>query len=184
MSVQASDFVTDSTLQGRAQSQYLTFRLNNETYGVDILRIQEIRGWTPVTQVPKTPSYIEGVLNLRGTIVPIMDLRRRFELNNQENTRTTVVIVVAVKRDDRESILGMVVDAVSDVVDIKQESVRETPDFGKEVRIEFLKGMSTTEENVVMLLDIDKLLSVAELRAIENMSVDEDVAEAEKEIEG
>lgn len=171
MNVQSTDFATDSTLHGRAQSQYLTFRLDDQTYGVDILRIQEIRGWTPVTKVPKTPAYIEGVLNLRGSIVPIMDLRHRFTLSKQENSNTTVVIVVSVKGNNSDSILGMVVDAVSDVVDIKQEDIKATPDFGKEVKLDFIKGMSTTENSVVMLLDIDKLLTVEELKTIEEMNI-------------
>lgn len=148
-------------------SQYLTFSLAEEEYGVDILRVQEIKGWTPVTRIPNTPDYMRGVLNMRGTIVPIIDLRMRFNLDEAQYTPTTVVIVLSVMAGDRKRILGVVVDGVSDVVSVSADDIKATPDFGTAVNTEFIQGLATTNEKMVMLLDIDQLLSIEELSNLE-----------------
>jgi len=156
-------------------SQYLTFTLGGEEYGVDILRVQEIKGWTPVTRIPKAPDYIRGVLNLRGAIVPVVDLRMRFGLENVEYTPTTVVIVLSVKRrSGKMMIIGIVVDGVSDVLSVAPDSIRPAPDFGTVVDTHFVEGLVAAEEGMVMLLAIDALLSVDELQAIETLDTDED----------
>lgn len=152
-----------------AGSQYLTFRLGEEDYGVDILRVQEIKGWNPVTTIPNTPEYLRGVLNLRGAIVPIIDLRMRFKLPNAEYTPTTVVIVLCVRADDKERILGIVVDGVSDVLNVAQDDIRPAPDFGAAVNTEFINGLATVEDAMIMLLDIDKLLRLDELQAFDGL---------------
>ena len=158
----AVDLQTDSNSQ-----QYLTFVLGDENYGVDILRVQEIKGWSPVTHIPNTPEYMRGVLNLRGTIVPIVDLRMRFNMDTVEYTQLTVVIVLSVKAGDRERTLGIVVDGVSDVLTVKEGELKPTPDFGGAISTEYIRGLVTVEENMVMLLDIDLLLSVEELNQLE-----------------
>ncbi|MDH3354810.1 MAG: chemotaxis protein CheW [Chromatiales bacterium] len=147
--------------------QHLTFVLGDENYGVDILRVQEIKGWSPVTHIPNTPEYMRGVLNLRGTIVPIVDLRMRFNMDTVEYTPLTVVIVLSVKTGDRERTLGIVVDGVSDVLTIKEGELKPTPDFGGAISTEYIKGLVTVDEKMVMLLDIDLLLSIDELKELD-----------------
>jgi len=143
--------------------QYLTFILAGEEYGVDILRVQEIRGWERATRLPNTPPFVKGVINLRGTIVPIIDLRERFGLATAENGRTTVVVVVRVERCDRSRVMGVVVDAVSDVYNLPEHEIKETPDFGATLDVQFAKGLATVEQKMIILLDIDRLLSERDL---------------------
>ncbi len=147
-------------------AQYLTFFLGQEEYGVDILRVNEIRGWTPVTPIPNTPAYIKGVINLRGTIVPIVDLRQRFQLASQEYGPTTVVVVLNVCSDERERVMGIVVDAVSDTYSISPEDIRPSPDFGGVVSVDYLHGLATVDDKMVVILDIDQLLSTDEMTEV------------------
>ncbi|WP_455203261.1 chemotaxis protein CheW [Kaarinaea lacus] len=147
--------------------QLLTFILAGEEYGVDILRVQEIKGWDSVTPIPNTPDHILGVINLRGTIVPIIDLRLRFGLENIPYGPTTVVIMLKVEADDRSRTMGIVVDGVSDVYNIDQESMKPPPDFGSVISVDFVKGLATVDENMVIVLDIDHLLNSGELAAVD-----------------
>lgn len=152
--------------------QFLTFMLAGEEYGVDILRVQEIKGWDSVTPIPNTPDYIRGVINLRGTIVPIVDLRRRFNLEAVEYGPMTVVIVLKV--EDPESgnsrVMGLVVDAVSDVYNVPEESIKPAPDFGSVVDVNFVQGLATLEDVMVIVLDIDRLLNASEMAAVERVA--------------
>ncbi|MGN2248401.1 chemotaxis protein CheW [Frateuria sp. GZRR35] len=136
------------------QSQYLTVNLAHEEYGIDILAVREIRGWTPVTRIPQSPPYLLGVLNLRGAIVPVLDLRLRFGVEREAYTDTTVTVIVAV--DGRS--FGIVVDAVSDVLDAADSQVRPVPDMGTTVDTEYLRGLIGVNERMVLLLDVDRLL--------------------------
>lgn len=145
--------------------QYLTFMLAGEEYGVEILRVQGIQGWGKVTPIPNTPDYILGVINLRGAIVPIMDLRRRFELEEVPFGPTTVVIVVKVADGGTERTVGIVVDGVSEVYRLESDEVQPPPDFGGAARTEFVQGLSMVEEKMVILLDIDKLVDLSVVRA-------------------
>ena len=149
--------------------QFLTFILAGEEYGVDILRVQEIKGWDRVTPIPNTPDYIRGVINLRGTIVPIIDLRARFQLEPMEYGPMTVVIVLKVIADERDRIMGIVVDAVSEVYNVTQEEMKPPPDFGDVVRAEFLQGLATVDEKMVIVLDIDHMLNSDELAAVDSV---------------
>jgi purine-binding chemotaxis protein CheW len=151
-------------------NQYLTFSLADEEYGVDILRVQEIKGWTPVTQIPNAPRFLKGVLNLRGVIVPIVDLRMRFNLEAIEYTPTTVVIVLSLVTEGRERTFGVVVDAVSDVLNIATADIRPKPDFGTVVDADFISGLASVDKSMVMLLDIDRLLRPDELNAIASVT--------------
>jgi len=144
----------------RGHEQYLTFLLGEEEYGVDILRVQEIRGWDTVTSIPNTPDYILGVMNLRGAIVPIVDLRRRFQMAEAPYTKTTVVIVLKVMGQSEAKTMGFVVDAVSEVYNIAGEALKPPPDFGALVGTEFIQGLATVEEKTVIMLDIDRLADV------------------------
>jgi len=141
-------------------NQFLTFQLGEELYGVDILRVQEIKGYTTVTKIPNTPSYIKGVLNLRGTIVPIVELRTTFGMETIDYTMFTVIVVVVV----RDRIMGLVVDSVSDVLNISQKDIQASPEFGTKVDVSFLNGIGKSGDKLVALLNIDRLLSESELQ--------------------
>jgi purine-binding chemotaxis protein CheW len=152
-------------------NKYLTFVLATEEYAVDILRVQEIKGWNKVTTIPNTPEYICGVINLRGTIVPIIDLRLRFKLERLDYGPMTVVVVVKViSNSKKERIMGIVVDAVSDVYDVAEDKIKPPPDFGSVISTEFVKGLATVDNKMVIILDIDRLLNSNELAIVENIS--------------
>jgi purine-binding chemotaxis protein CheW len=138
--------------------QYLTFMLAGEEYGVDILRVQEIKGWDKVTRIPHTPDYVLGVINLRGAVVPIIDLRRRFALDTIEFGPTTVVIVMRVGTGPEERTVGVVVDAVSEVYNVNTAAAMPPPDVCGNVDTVFVKALATVGEKMLMLLDIDRLI--------------------------
>jgi purine-binding chemotaxis protein CheW len=149
---------TELATSGGAE-QYLTFILAGEEYGVDILRVQEIKGWDEVTPIPNTPDYVKGVINLRGAIIPIVDLRQRFGLSDLEYGPTTVTIILKVRNDERERIMGVVVDAVSEVYNINSTELQPPPEFGGVIKTEFLRGLASVEEKMIIVLDIDHLLT-------------------------
>lgn len=148
------------------EDQYLTFIIAEEEYGVDILRVQEIKGWSKTTPIPNTPDYIKGVMNLRGAIVPIIDLRERFGLPPLEYGPMTVVIVLSVQSEERERLMGIVVDAVSDVYNVKPEDLKPAPDLGGKLRSEFVKGLATVDEKLMIVIEIDSLLNSDELSLV------------------
>ena len=148
--------------------QYLTFMLDGEEYGVDILRVQEIKGWDNVTHIPNTPDYVRGVINLRGTIVPIIDMRIRFNLEQLAYGPTTVVIVLRVLSEKGDRIMGVIVDGVSDVYNMSDEDIKESPDFGAAVDTAFVKGLATVNEKMVIILDIDHMLNSRELTEVDS----------------
>jgi len=158
--------VSDVLMNGSDEnsSQYLTFILGGEEYGVDILRVQEIKGWEITTPIPNTMEFIKGVINLRGAVVPIIDLRQRFELENFVYNESTVVIVVKVKKtvvdEGDERIVGIVVDAVSDVYTLAGNEMKPPPDFGSIISIDFVRGLATVDEKMVIILDIDQLINI------------------------
>lgn len=139
-------------------NQVLTFVLGDETYGVDILRVQEIRGWSAVTKIPHAPAHVLGVLNLRGSIVPIVDLRMRFALDRAEYTAVTVIIVVSVLSGAVRRDFGVVVDGVSDVVDVDSAEVKAAPELGSKGATDYIRGLLPIAERMVVLLDIDRLI--------------------------
>ena len=143
-------------------SQFLTFNLGDELYGVDILRVQEIKGYTAVTKIPNTPSHIKGVLNLRGTIVPIIELRTKFGMPTIDYTAFTVIIVVVV----RDKVMGLVVDSVSDVLNIDKKDIQPSPQFGAQVDVSFLNGIGKSGDKLVALLDMDRLLAGGEVQEL------------------
>lgn len=148
------------TMQAQAGTlQYLTFLLAGEEYGVNILSIQEIRGCNSVTPIPNTPDYVLGVINLRGAVVPIIDLRRRFGLAQAEFGATTVFVVVRAIGVDRNRTMGMVVDAVSDVYNVSPEEIKSVPDLGSTIGGDFVTGLATVDDKMVILLDVDRVMS-------------------------
>lgn len=146
-----------------APLQYLAVNLAQEEYGIDILAVREIRGWTPVTRIPQAPHYVLGVLNLRGAIVPILDLRLRFGLTREEYDATTVTVIITVAG----RLFGVVVDGVSDVLDVGTADVEPVPDMGTTVDTEYLKGLTSVAERMVLLLDVDKLLQPQDAQMLE-----------------
>lgn len=138
-------------------AQYLTFILNSEQYGLSILQVQEIRGWEQVTRIPNSPGFVKGVVNLRGNIVPVFDLRLRFGLPSTDYTKETVVIVVRAGKEGAKRSMGLVVDAVSDVLVVREDQINATPQFGSSVPTENIKGLATDGDKMVMLLDLDSL---------------------------
>jgi purine-binding chemotaxis protein CheW len=146
-----------------ATDQYLTFIMANEEYGVDILSVQEIRGWEAATPIPNSPEFVKGVINLRGTIVPIIDLRLRFGLDQAEYGPMTVVIVLKVATDKGHKVIGIVVDAVSDVYSLNPNDMRQPPEMGDQVNTTFIKGLADVQGKMVILLNIDVLLNLHEL---------------------
>ena len=145
--------------------QYLTFTLGTEEYGVDILTVQEIKGFSAITPIPNTPAHIKGVMNLRGTITPVVDLRVKFGLPDAAYNQFTVIIVVTVC----EKVMGLVVDAVSDVLTIPTADVQEAPDLGTHVDTRFISGMAKASDKLVVLLNLETMLSDQELATIEKM---------------
>ena len=145
-------------------SQYLTFRLGQEEYGVEILKVQEIKGYSAITPVPNMPAYFKGVMNLRGTIVPVVDLRAKFQMAEAEYNQFTVIIVLTVGA----KVMGLIVDAVSDVLNIPRVDIQATPEFGAEVDAGFISGMAKAGEKLVVLLDIERVLGDA---AVAEMAV-------------
>jgi purine-binding chemotaxis protein CheW len=142
-------------------SQYLSFALGNEEYGIDILKVQEIRGYSAITAIPNTPAYIRGVINLRGAVVPVVDLRARFGLAAAEYDKFTVIIVVTIGT----RVAGLIVDAVSDVLNVDRADVEPTPDFGASVDTSFITGMAKMADKLVLLLDIDRVAASADVAA-------------------
>ncbi len=148
--------------------KYLTFKLAEEEYGLQILKVKEIIGLTRITRVPRTPDFIRGVINLRGKVIPVMDLRMRFGMERAEDTAETCIIVVEVMHQDRSLLIGTLVDSVSEVRDIAQSNIEETPEFGTDVDTAFILGMGKSQEKVIILLDIDRVISFEELAQIES----------------
>ncbi|MDY6952970.1 MAG: chemotaxis protein CheW [Thermodesulfobacteriota bacterium] len=149
------------------EGKYLTFSLDNEEYGIGILQIKEIIGMMPITTVPHTPAYVKGVINLRGKVIPVLDLRLRFGIEATDYTERTCIIVVEMAGQSGTIMTGIVVDSVSEVLNMKAEEIEETPTFGTKLDTEYILGMAKMEGGVKILLDIDRILSPEEIAVVE-----------------
>ena len=147
--------------------KYLTFKLGNETYGIEILKVQEIIKMMDITRVPRTPAFMKGVINLRGKVIPVMNLRLKFGMEEVDETEKTCVIVVQVKTGKGTTVIGVIVDEVSEVMDIPEEAIEPTPPVGANVDTEYILGMAKSKNDVNMLLDIDRILAIEELNHME-----------------
>lgn len=154
--------ITNEPAAEVAGREFLTFRLGDEEYGIDILKVNEIRGWERPTAIANTPAFIKGVINLRGTIVPIVDLRLKFRLGEAKYDTFTVVIIVSVA----QRVVGIVVDAVSDVVVLAPQQVRPAPDFGGALDGRFITGLGTMGERMLILADIERLLASEDMQLV------------------
>ncbi len=148
------------------EGKYLTFALAQEEYGLEILKVREIIGYIEVTAVPQTPHYVKGVVNLRGQVFPVVDLRAKFDMETTDVTDETCIIVVEISEDHRKYSTGIVVDRVQEVLDIPAEKIEEPPQFGGNVDTEFILGMGKIDDSVKILLDIDRVLGGDELETL------------------
>ena len=148
------------------EGKYLTFTLAEEEYGIGILKIKEIIGMLPITSVPQTPEFVKGVVNLRGKVIPVMDLRLRFGMTSIDYTERTCIIVVEIAGQSGTILVGIVVDAVSEVLNIKGDDIEKTPTFGTKLNTDYILGMAKMEGGVKILLDIDQVLSSDELSVL------------------
>ena len=154
------------TTSAAPKQEVLSFKLGEEEYCLDILSVQEIRGYDTVTAIANTPDFIKGVINLRGNIVPIADLRIKFKLKEVRYDATTIVIILNI----RKKMIGIVVDSVSDVIAIPRDEIREAPRFGATINTEFISGMATVEGRMLIMVDIERLLSSDDLQLIEQVA--------------
>jgi len=152
------------------QQQYLTFLLADEEYAISILRIKEIIGYDTVTSVPKTPAWIRGVINLRGNVVPVVDLAVKFGLPQRPVTKTTCIIIVEWQMETQNTMMGVIADAVSQVMDIAAAEIQAAPSFGTRVKVDYLQGMAELGKKFALLLDIDKILSGEDTMSLQEAS--------------
>ncbi|MCF8144410.1 MAG: chemotaxis protein CheW [Deltaproteobacteria bacterium] len=145
------------------EGKYLTFTLADEEYGISILKIKEIIGMMPITSVPQTPDFVKGVINLRGKVIPVVDLRGRFGMEEIDYTERTCIIVVEIRGENGMVMIGIVVDSVSEVLNIKKEDIEATPTFGARLNTDYILGMAKMEGGVKILLDIDRVLGLEEI---------------------
>lgn len=155
--------------------QYLTFILAEEEYGVAILNVQEIRGWEPVMTIPNGPAFLRGVMNLRGSVIPIVDLRVRFGLPVREPSVTTVVVILRVQTDEGEKLVGVVVDAVAEVYDIEKTHIQPAPSMEGDDRMDYIAGIATLKSKMISLIKIEKLFDVARLSRVKGAAIAENV---------
>lgn len=146
--------------------KYLTFDLGDESYGLQILKVQEIIKMQEITKIPRTPDYVKGVINLRGKVMPVMDMRKAFGMEEVEASRNTCIIVLQVQRGGASVIMGVIVDKVSEVLEIGAEEIEPAPSFGNQVDTQFILGMAKTGDSVKILLDIDKAVSEEEVESL------------------
>jgi purine-binding chemotaxis protein CheW len=150
------------------EGKYLTFSLDREEYGIGILKIKEIIGMMTITTVPQTPSFVKGVINLRGKVIPVIDLRKRFGMEPMDYTERTCIIVVEIESASGMIFIGVVVDSVSEVLSVLNENIEDTPTFGTKLNTDYILGMAKFEKGVKILLDIDKVLNSDEIQLLDN----------------
>ena len=147
-------------------TQFLTFKLGEEVFALDITKVREVLDFTTVTKVPRTPEFMRGVINLRGSVVPVVDLRLKFGMSRTENTVNTCVIIAEVAVDGERMVLGALADSVQEVLDLEPGSIAPAPRIGTKLRTEFIRGMGRRDERLIIILDIDKIFSADELAMV------------------
>lgn len=150
-----------------ATTQYLTFRLGDEVFALDIGKVREVLDFTSITKVPRTPEFLRGVINLRGNVVPVVDMRLKFGMSRTENTVNTCIIIVEVEVDDETLVLGTLADSVQEVIEIDAAQIEPAPRIGMRLRTEFIRGMGKRDGSFVIILDIDKIFSADELSLVQ-----------------
>jgi purine-binding chemotaxis protein CheW len=156
--------------------QYLTFKLGEEIFAIDVAQVREVLDLTTITKIPRTPEFMSGVINLRGSVVPVVDLRLCFEMSKTEKTLNTCIVVVEVLLEGEPTIIGALADSVEEVIDLEPDQIQPAPKIGTQIRTDFIKGMGRRETRFIMILDIDKAFSADELGALQ--TVDKQLEEA------
>ncbi len=152
------------------EGQYLTFRLGDEVYALEITRVREVLDYTRVTKVPKTPDFMKGVINLRGGVVPVVDLRLKFGMTETVQTVDTCIIIVEVRVDDEQTLLGALADQVQEVLELDPNQIQPPPKIGTRLDTEFIRGMGKQNDNFIIILDIEKVFSIRELVMVQHVS--------------
>ncbi len=150
-------------------TQYLTFKLDDEVFALDITKVREVLDFTTITKVPRTPEFMRGVINLRGSVVPVVDLRLKFGMTKTEKTVNTCIIIVEVTVDNETTILGALADSVQEVMDLEGGQIEPAPKIGTRLNTEFIKGMGKQNANFIIILDIDKVFSTSELALVQTV---------------
>src|SRR5579863_9255456 len=146
--------------------QYLTFKLGEEVFATDVAQVREVLDFTTITKIPRTPDFMSGVINLRGNVVPVVDLRLCFEMSKTEKTVNTCIVVVEVQLDGESTVIGALADSVEEVIDLEPDQIQPAPKIGTQIRTDFIKGMGKRDSQFIMILDIDRVFSAEELAAI------------------
>lgn len=160
---EASEIKDDTNTGDVDLEQYVSFIISDEVYGVEVLKVQEIIGMTQITHVPNSMSFMKGVINLRGSVVPVVDMRMKFKMEEREYDGFTVILIVEVN----ERLIGMIVDSVSDVVEIPVAKIQDTPHFSAKIETDFIKGIGRVDEQLIIILDVNLILTSDELEKIE-----------------
>ncbi len=151
--------------------QYLTFKLGDEVFAIDVAKVREVLDFTTITKIPRTPDFMSGVINLRGNVVPVVDLRLCFEMSKTEKTVNTCIVVVEVALEGESAIIGALADSVEEVIDLEPEQIQPAPKIGTQIRTEFIHGMGKRDTQFLMILDIDRVFSAEELAAVRGAEV-------------
>jgi purine-binding chemotaxis protein CheW len=149
-------------------TQYLTFKLGDEIFALDISKVREVLDFTAVTKVPRTPEFMRGVINLRGNVVPVVDMRLKFGMTKTEKTVNTCIIIVEISLDGDTTVLGALADSVQEVIDLEPDKIEPAPKIGTRLKTDFIKGMGNRNEQFIIILDIDKVFSVDELSLVQD----------------
>jgi purine-binding chemotaxis protein CheW len=157
--------------------QYLTFRLGNEVFATDVAKVREVLDSTTITKIPRTPDFMSGVINLRGNVVPVVDLRLCFEMSKTETTVNTCIVVVEMLVDGESTVIGALADSVEEVIDLEPDQIQPPPRIGAKIRTDFIKGMGKRDAQLIMILDIDRVFSVEELTALRGVESNRPLAE-------
>ncbi|OPY05540.1 MAG: Chemotaxis protein CheW [Syntrophorhabdus sp. PtaB.Bin184] len=158
--------------------QYLTFQLGEEIFAIDVANVREILEFNSVTRVPKSPEYMRGVINLRGSVVPVFDMRLKFGMDRTERTINTCIVVVEVSYEGEDIIIGALVDSVQEVFELEADQIEPAPKIGTHLRTEFIRGMGKKDETFIIILDIDKVFSIEEITSIQEMGEEKAAATA------
>jgi purine-binding chemotaxis protein CheW len=146
--------------------QYLTFKLGNEVFATEVGKVREVLDFTTITEIPRTPDFMSGVINLRGSVVPVVDLRLCLEMSKTEKTRNTCIVVVEVLMDNESTVIGALADSVEEVIDLEPDQIQPAPRIGTHIRTDFIKGMGKRDNQFVMILDIDRVFSAEDLAVV------------------
>jgi len=157
--------------------QYLTFKLGDEVYATDVAKVREVLDFTTITKIPRTPDFMSGVINLRGNVVPVVDLRLCFEMSKTEKTVNTCVVVVEMQLDGEATVIGALADSVEEVIDLEPDQIQPAPKIGTQIRTDFIKGMGKRDAQFIMILDIDRIFSAEELSAVRGAELNKPLAE-------